>query len=322
MRKLLSSEVKSTASRILKELLKPFILFKWYQDKKNGLPLVPGNFEIYYNIHHRYWVKFFKFPNLIDCKDFNDKINWLKLFDQDPIAVQCCDKVLVRDFVEKLIGKKYLPQIHQVAYEISELDFKNDTLPKSFVVKTNHDSGTVFLVRDKYTEDFASIKRSIGKSLKTKFGWKDGEWPYSFVRPQVFIEEFLNPNIESAPADYKFHCTNGRVNCMQYIYDRGLNAKEIIVTPDGSDTGICLNPSRARGIFVKPDQWGEMLAVAQKLSQDFKYVRVDLYLIKNRIVFGELTFFPQAGLFPGEGQAEIGGVIDFDRLSYKKCMFK
>lgn len=320
MRNLLSQETKSIISRIIKVSLKPLILLKWRRDMKYGLPLTASHFEIYYNIHHRYWVKFFKFPNLTECEDFNDKINWLKLFDQDKIAINCCDKVGVRDFVKERIGSGYLPELYQVADNFDGLDL--DSLPCSMVIKTNHDSGTVFLVNNKEDFDKGLVGTKISNALSAKFGMQDGEWPYALVSPKVFAEEMLESKDGLPPADYKFHCVNGHVKWLQYIYDRGVSTKEVIIDANGCIENIHFDRGMHQGSdFVIPECWPEMISVVEKLSNNFKYLRVDLYLINNsRILVGELTFFPLAGLYSGSGQIELGRRLDFDRQTYKKCI--
>ncbi len=127
-------------------LLSAIIKTKWLNDKRQ-LPLTPANYELYNIIHRRYWDILHDFPNLINCHDFNDKIQWLKLFDQSPEIVSCVDKILVRDYVRERVGEEYLVKLFQVHDYFSQIDF--DALPKSFVIKTNHDAGSVILVRDK-----------------------------------------------------------------------------------------------------------------------------------------------------------------------------
>jgi hypothetical protein len=170
--------------------LKARIQLKWYQDSLH-LPLTPGHRELYAIIHRLYWRELHGFPNLISCRDFNDKIQWLKLFDQSHEIVRCSDKILVRDFVRERVGEQYLVKLYQVCDHFTEIDF--DALPDAFVIKANHDCGTVILVRDKAKLNRREAEARIESALKKLYGWEYGEWAYAYVKPRVLIEEFLEP---------------------------------------------------------------------------------------------------------------------------------
>lgn len=294
----------------------PLILLKWNKDSKE-LPLTASHKELYFIIHQHTARKLFKFPNLIDCQDFNDKIQWLKLFDQDERKIQCSDKLGVRKYASAIVGDKYLVPLYQAVERFDDIDF--DSLPDSFVMKTNHDSGTVVLVRNKANLDKDQAKIKLEKSLNRHFGWQVGEWAYRFVKPKIIIEYFIEPERSSPPPDYKFYCVNGKVKFCHYIYDRGSNSKEQLITPDGIDLKTPLHPKFSLGNgFVMPANWSEMIEVAEKLSANFKCVRVDLFsTIEGSIYVGEMTFWPMAGTYRGEGQKFHGKALDFDRKSYK-----
>mgnify|MGYP003612413019 FL=1 len=122
------------------------IYLKWLTDCRR-LPLTSDHWELYQIIHRLYWKDLRDFPNLVNCRDFNDRMQWLKLFDQSEEIIRCSDKITVRDYVKERVGEKYLVELYQVCDHFSQINFKS--LPKSFVIKTNHDSGSVILVRDK-----------------------------------------------------------------------------------------------------------------------------------------------------------------------------
>ena len=309
--------------KIKNTLLSPIIKAKWVHDKRQ-LPLTPAHYELYDIIHRRYWNKLHDFPNLINCRDFNDKIQWLKLFDQSPEIVSCVDKILVRDHVRERVGEEYLVKLFQVHDHFSEIDF--DALPKSFVIKTNHDSGSVILVRDKSKFNYQSAKVRIEAALKRLYGWNYGEWAYSYVNPKVFVEEFINPESPTPPPDYKFYCIDGVVRFVHYIYDRGFDTKEQTLDPEGNDLATKLNPvyfenhisssfKHDKG-FKKPACWKQMISVAERLGSSFKFVRVDLFCSGDHIYVGEMTFSPMAGYYKGEGQKKLGKFLDFDRTTF------
>src|SRR5262249_12655005 len=141
---------------------------------------------------------------------------------------------------------------------------------------------------------------------------------YSFVTPRVLVEEFIEPENPTPPADYKFYCVDGSVRFMHFIFERGRNTKEQVVDRYGHDLGTGLHPSftLSKG-FQKPDKWKELIRVAEKLAEGFKCVRVDFYYSRERILAGEMTFWPMMGCYRGDGQKKLGTLLDFDRQSYK-----
>ena len=258
---------------------------KWLNDITQ-LPLTSDHFELYSIIHKLTNDKLRAFPDLIRCESYNEKIQWLKLFDQQKDIVTCSDKILVKEYAKDRLGFDCTPQTYQIARKFEEIEF--DGLPQTFVIKTNHDSGTVILVKDKANLDVATANSKISKSLNRVYGVEKGEWAYALIEPKVLVEEYIGPVSDCPPPDYKFHCVNGRVRWLHYIYDRGKDTKEIIVMPDGSETRIHFYHKIQSGSgFKKPLNWSEMIAMAEKLSSGFKYVRVDLYSSENRIYLGK-----------------------------------
>ena len=304
--------VRAKAARML---LPARIGLKWLQDKRH-LPLTRAHWALYDIIHRSCWWVLGEFPNLVSCRDFNDKIQWLKLFDQSEEIVRCSDKVLVREHVRERVGTRYLVKLYQVHRTFSEIDF--DPLPDAFVIKANHDSGTVILVREKSRFDHRAAKERIEAALRTPYGWTNGEWAYAFLEPRVLVEEFIDPRSEKPPPDYKFYCVEGVVRFCHYIYDRGFDTKEQTIDREGNDLATELYTSFRLGTdFRKPKLWSEMIHVAEQVSTGFKCVRVDLFCTGDRIYVGEMTFWPMAGLYKGDGQKTIGRFLDFDRNSYK-----
>lgn len=288
---------------------------KWRRDKRH-LPLTPQHKPLYVNIHRWYWYKLRDFPNLVNCRDFNDRIQWLKLFDQQPLQVACCDKIRLKKYVEERLGPGYVPQTYQVCRRFEDIQF--DTLPNAFVIKTNHDSGSVLPVRDKSALSFENERRRINKSLEKSYGWLKGEWAYSFVEPQVFVEQHLAPHLDCLPPDYKFYCISGVFRFCHYISGRGSNTHEQFVDTTGRDMNIGLVPEFKKGRdFRLPECWRDMIHIAQKLATSFKLVRIDMYFVEGKIYVGELTFWPKAGVYQGEDQKIIGQLLDFDRSTFK-----
>ncbi|MCM1983007.1 CapA family protein [Lyngbya confervoides] len=309
---------KRAKSKLSRTWLTTKIKTKWLNDKRH-LPLTQAHYELYDIIHRLYWDKLHDFPDLINCRDFNDKIQWLKLFDQSPEIVRCSDKILVRDYIRERVGEEHLVKLYQVHDRFSQIDF--DALPQSFVIKTNHDSGSVILVRNKSSFDYHSAKSRIDSALQRPYGWTNGEWAYNYVKPKVFVEEFIEPESLTPPPDYKFYCIDGIVRFVHYIYDRGFDTKEQTLDPEGNDLATELYPSFKLGTgFRKPAVWNQMISVAERLGTGFKCVRVDLFCSGDRIYAGEMTFWPMAGCYKGEGQKKLGKFLDFDRTTFKPLL--
>ena len=184
-------------------VLEARIRIKWCSDKQH-LPLMRDHYELYAICHRLFWNELHDFPDLVNPRDFNDRIQWLKLFDQTDEHLRCSDKIRVRDYVRERVGDEHLTQIYQVAGNFEALDF--DALPRGFVIKANNDSGTVIIVRDKSKLDKNAANRRIQAALTSVYGWENGEWAYAFIRPKVFVEELLNAAAGKPPADFRFHC--------------------------------------------------------------------------------------------------------------------
>ena len=155
------------------------------------------------------WVYFAilnKKLNLKNPKTFNEKLQWLKLFDRKDEYTKMSDKYLVRDYIKETIGEEYLIPCLGVYEKFDEIPF--DSLPNRFVIKCNHDSGGVIICKDKNTFDFELAKRKINMCLKKNYYYGGREWPYKNIEPRIIIEKYMCENNESM-IDYKFFCMNG-----------------------------------------------------------------------------------------------------------------
>lgn len=313
--------LKHEIFQIFRQLISYLILQnKWRADKKQ-LPLTSDHYEIYVNIHKASLKRLGYFPELVHCRDFNDKIQWLKLFDQDRIMIGCSDKIRVRDFVQATVGEHRLCKTYQICNHFNEIDF--DALPDSFVIKTNHDSGSVILVDDKDTLDIKYASEKIEKALNRIYGWDFGEWAYAFIQPQIIIEEMIPSESNGGVADYKFYCVNGKMKFCHYIYNRKIKTKIQTLDRKGNNLELAIQPGYYLGNdFVLPTNWEEMIEIAEKLSATFKFVRIDMFNENNRIICGEMTFWPVAGLMEGDGKKDLGAFLEFDRNTFKPCLIK
>ena len=145
---------------------------KWMWDRFS-LPLRLEHYPLYRTIHRYYFDTFRQFPNLQSCSTFNEKIQWLKLFDQDPEIVRCTDKLTARDYVSNRVGSEFLVKLLQSPASFDEINF--DKLSNSFVIKPNHDSGSAVLVRDKSSLDRNAVRSKIATTLRRIWGQESGE---------------------------------------------------------------------------------------------------------------------------------------------------
>ena len=231
--------------------------------------------------------------NLENPQTFSEKIQWLKENDRNPYYVQCADKVLVRDIISKKIGEKYLTQVYGIYNDANEIDF--DLLPESFVLKTNHASGQVIVVPDKSKINVQSVKNQLNKWIHENYYYVTGEWIYKDIQPKIICEELLDEKI----VDYKFYCFNGMPKFL-YITTHYTGELELnFLNLDWTKTEFQYDMFKQfKSIPPKPNNFDEMLEIAKSLSQEFTFVRVDLFSVMGKIYFSELTFYPTGGFAP------------------------
>lgn len=241
-----------------------------------------------------YRMKIGKKLNLDSPTTFNEKLQWLKLHDRKPIYTQMADKYGVREYIERKIGKEYLVPIYGCWDSVEDIPF--ETLPQKFVLKCTHDSGSVILCTDKSALDIKETKKKLKKRLKKNPYWWAREWPYKNIKPKVIAEHYLIDEGHEFLPVYKFFCFNGVPKIIQQIQ----NDKQENETVDYFDTEWTrLNikqrfPSSETPV-KKPKQLDEMLEIAGKLAEDTCFLRVDLYIINEKILFSEHTFYTDAG---------------------------
>ena len=251
--------------------------------------------------------------NLDEPVLFNEKIQWMKIYDFASLKTELADKYLVREWVDERIGKAYLTNLFGVWNSFDEIDF--DKLPNAFFLKCNHGSGFNFPVKDKNLIDKYAVKRQFDEWMNYNFAYRCLEMQYRDIVPRIIAEEFIeqeNGNL----MDYKIHVFNGEPRLIQIIGNRNLSkhtAREILLTTEWGK----LNPGHHdypeyNYIPDKPSNLDEMLDIAHILGEGFRYVRVDLYDLDGQIRFGEMTFTPCAGYEPWnhDFQELLGSWID------------
>ena len=243
----------------------------------------------YYKKYHGYS---YNFNNPVT---FTEKINSRKL-DNNPLIKKCANKISIREYVEKKIGKEYLIPLIFVADKLTPELY--DSMPNSCVLKTASGSGTIHVIFDKSKENKDDILNLMKEYQKIKFEYIWGEMFYKCRKNPILCEKLLTDKNGKVPADYKIHCfkNGGDKKCiLQIDFDRFDNHTRNLYDEDFNLLDLRTGLENYSGTVKKPKNYKEMFDVAKKLSEDFDYVRVDLYNLDGKIYFGELTFTHNAG---------------------------
>lgn len=258
--------------------------------------------------------------NLDNPKSFNEKLNWLKLYNRNPLYPKLVDKSTVKDYVANKIGKNHVIPTFGVWDKFDDIDFSK--LPNQFVLKSTNGGGGsgVIVCKDKDCFNKGWAKKQLELSMNNN-GKATGEWVYEYIKPRIIAEKFMGNDEDSELRDYKIFCFNGKPQLLFVTSDRFSKTEPLHF--DWFDMDLNHLPFETVGYPPKPlvinefPQWEKMKDVAKKLSEGFPHVRVDLYLIKGEVYFGELTFFHDAGLVPLspiEWDYKIGDMLDLGSL--------
>lgn len=260
-------------------------------------------------IRKRYKAVFGRELNLENPKTFNEKIQWRILKDRKDIYTQLADKYLVRDYVKEKIGEEYLIKLLGVYERAEDIDY--DKLPNKFVLKCNHDSGSVIICKDKSTFNKKEANRKLNFFLKRNFYYMTREWHYKNINPLIICEEFLEEN-GKAPKDYKFHIFNSSKDTNIFIQcdvDRFDGHKRAMFDEKWNLCSFLLRHKNPTQLPKEPKKFNEMKKLALKLSEDYEAIRIDFYEVNEKIYFGEITFTPGAGIesfYPDEWDYKLG----------------
>lgn len=269
--------------------------------------------------------------NLDKPQTFNEKLQWLKLYDRNPLYTLLVDKYEAKQWVRDRIGENYVVPTYGVWDSFDEIDF--DDLPERFVLKCTHDSGGIAICRDKATFDFNSARRKIRRSLKRNYYWTAREWPYKDVPARVIAEKYLEPSDDMANSkkrgmehilpdgmvDYKFYCFSG-VPRLLYV-SKGLEdhstARISFLSLDWEFAPFNRSDYLPfEELPYEPKCLQEMIRVAKDLAAGIPFVRVDLYEVSGSPLFSEMTFSPCAGFMsfnPAEWDLRLGAWIELPR---------
>ena len=257
--------------------------------------------------------------NLENPQFYSEKLQWLKLYDHNPVYTQLVDKYRVREYIAEKLGEEYLIPLLGVWDDPDEIDF--DALPDQFVLKCNHNSGTgMCICRDKSQLDYGEVRKNLRKGIQEDFFLKAREWPYRDVPRKIIAEAYMyeesDVSVDRGLDDYRVYCFNGEPKLV-YMYQSGtisVGNRPNIVSCDIFDTQWNHLPFRQKSknapvVPLPPAHLDKMLEISRILAENYSFLRVDFYEINGRIYIGELTLFPGGGFspfYPSEWDGKLG----------------
>lgn len=277
-------------------------IFRWIPDKKY--------LELYYK------AIFKKTLELKHPKTFNEKLQWMKLYDRDELYTKLADKYLVREYVREKIGEEYLVPLLGVYDKYKDIDFKK--LPNQFVIKCNHDSGGVVICRNKEEFDYVKARKKINRSLSRNYYYHGREWAYKNIRKRIIAEKYIEDSQGGDLRDYKIMCFNG-VAKMSFVCSNRETAEGLCVNfydLNWNEMPFERHYPRNKEKIKKPRNYEKMLFLAEKLSVGLKFARIDFYEVDDKIYFGEITLYPGNGFeefSPDEYDTYIGEWLDISK---------
>lgn len=258
-------------------------------------------------------------------RDINEKIQWLMCYSDTIEWSRLADKYRVREFVNERGLGHLLVKLYGVWEKAEDIDY--DALPEKFVLKCNHDSGSVYIIDKTKDINISSINKELDKTLKRRFGYLGCEPHYNKINPCIIAEEFLEDNTNSFSktlVDYKVWAFDGKVKSFWVCYNRTKDSVLVnIYDTDWNCHPECTVPTNhyrdGNGIVPRPIHLHEMISAASVLSKGFPQVRVDFYEVNGTLYFGEMTFSSSGGrmdFYTKEYLAELGQEVI---LPKKRC---
>lgn len=245
---------------------------------------------------YRYWLEFDRLPDLENPQRFTEKIQYIKLNERTALRKKVADRMKVRTYVADKIGEDYLvPLIGKYDKITPEIWAE---LPGRFVMKANHGCQMNLIVKDKKAESIEDVQALTQKWQQTDYYTFGREWVYKDLPRTLIVEKLLLTENEEIPYDFKFYCLHGKVELIQVDFNRFGQHFQQIINSKFELLDVKIRHEVAHEEIQMPANFDEMISVAEKLSSDFNFIRVDLYSVREKIYFGELTNYPGNGFSP------------------------
>ena len=269
-------------------------------------------------IQMQYFYHFHRFANLKTPQLFNEKLQWLKLYDRNPLYTTLVDKYAVKKWVASKIGEQYIIPTLGVWEKAEDIDF--DKLPSQFVLKVNHDSGGIVICEDKSKLNKKAAIAKLSKALKNNGYWYGREWPYKNVKPRIIAEKYMIDDKVHELRDYKFFCFNGIPKILFVASDRQNPKEETkfdFYDMEFNHLSFTNGPPNASKCPQKPLTFESMKQLASHLSKNMPHIRVDFYEINGKIYFGEMTLYHWSGFQPFKPKSWDKKIGDWLKLPNK-----
>lgn len=264
-----------------------------------------------------YYVRLGKNLNLNKPLTFNEKLNWLKLYDRRGIYTQMADKYEVRQIVKERLGEEYLIPLLGVWDFPEEINF--DNLPDQFVLKCTHDSGSVIICKDKTSFDCEKAVQKLQAAMKVNYFYASREWPYKNIKPRIIAEAYMVDESGTELKDYKIYNFSGEPELVQVDFGRFVHHERNLYSLDWKYIDETIEyPKNPNVLISRPDGLEEMCKCARKLAKGIPSVRTDFYSINGKIYFGEITFYQEAGFARFEHEEferRLGDLICIDQMN-------
>ncbi|MCD8290224.1 MAG: hypothetical protein LUC91_01830 [Prevotella sp.] len=253
--------------------------------------------------------------DLNNPKTFNEKLQWLKLYNRRPEYTQMVDKYEAKKYVASIIGDEFIIPTLGVWDRFDDIDF--DTLPNQFVLKCTHDSGGLIICRDKSKLDIKACREKLNKSLNMNYFLISREWPYKDVKPRIIAEKYMVDESGYELKDYKVFNFDGKAKVIQVDYERFSNHMRNLYTTEWEYIEAAIQyPANSERRILRPEKLNEMIELAEKLSKGIPHLRTDFYSIEDKLYFGELTFYHGSGFekfIPEEFGLTMGSYIQIPK---------
>lgn len=262
------------------------------------LPCLPISDKVYLKI----WYKslYGERLELEHPKTYNEKLQWLKLYNRQPLYTKLVDKYAVKEIVKDLIGEEYVIPLINVYKTPEDIDF--DELPNQFVLKATHGGGSfgVIVCKDKAKLNKDAAITTLKYAMKTDGSKRNKEWVYKNVPKQIIAENYMEDCKTKELRDYKFFCFNGEPRLLFVATGRGSQPEPHFDWFDMDYNHLKLKTGHPNSpidkLPEKPETFEEMKKIAAKLSEGIPHVRIDLYECNGKAYFGEFTFFHWSGI--------------------------
>jgi len=243
-----------------------------------------------------YFEVYGNFPNLNNPKTFDEKLQWYKLYYRAPLMTTLTDKYEVRRYLEDKGLSGILNELYGVYNSVDEIDFSN--LPERFVIKATHGSNMNIICKNKKSLNWETCRPLMNKWLRRNYYHLGREWAYKNIKPRLVCEKYLENEEFNELIDYKFYCYNNKPEVLFVLTGRfsaeGLKCNAYDM--DWNRIYAYKGKPSSDHVIERPDTLKDMIEIARELCQGFPFIRVDLYSIKGKILFGELTFYPDCGV--------------------------